>query len=541
MKLNWAGLVTISQRIQNKRYGLSRMSNISPFLRFWCCTALLACSSPAPPASTLLISNAVIHDGSGTDPVRGSVRIDTDRIVAIGDLAPFAGETVVDAGGRVLAPGFIDSHSHHDEFMDKYRHMPGVLSQGVTTIVRGLDGFADDSDHRIELPLSLFNTNFEQRPAAVNIASYAPHNTIRLQVMGNDHKREATDAEIIAMTELVAADMEAGALGLATGLEYVPGIYSSTEEIVDLARVVATFGGRYASHLRDEDDRQQEAIAEILRVGDDARLPIHISHIKIADRASWGRSAALLRSLDDARAAGITVTADIYPYQRWASDLSILFPDRDYSNVAAAEFTFEHTSLPEDIILTDFPSNPEFAGLSILEIARVLEKDPRFVLLELAQTADDYFEETGRSGSGIVAKGMDAGDVAALMQWEFSSICSDGNHDRGHPRGYGAFPRVLGHYVRDLKVLTLPQAIHKMTALPAATLGLKDRGRIQVGYFADMVLFDPEVIEDRATMQDSTALSVGVIAVWVNGVLAFEGGAPTMQYPGRLVKRDVNE
>lgn len=520
------------------------MSKIQSFLT--CCSlaaiiALAACADSPPNESTTLIGNALIHDGSGNEPTRGSVRIDADRIVAIGDLTPIDGEIVVEANGMVLAPGFIDSHSHHDEQLDEFRHMPGVLSQGITTIVRGMDGFADHPEELRLLPLEEFNDAFESRPTAVNIASFSPHNSIRLAAMGDDYKREASRTEIAAMAELISRDMEAGALGVATGLEYVPGIYSSTEEILELAGVVAEYGGRYTSHIRDEDDRQDEAIAELIQIGKTADIPVHISHIKIADRAFWGRSAKLLRTLDAARDDGVEVTADIYPYQRWASDLAVLFPDRDFSDRGVAEFTFEHTALPEDIVLSHFPANPLFAGKSVAEISRILEKDPATVLLELAQSAEDYFEETGRSGSGIIAKGMDEGDVAALMQWTFTNICSDGGHGGGHPRGYGAFPRVLGRFVRDLKVLSLPEAIYKMTALPATTLGLKDRGRIQVGHFADLVMFDPEVIEDRATMQDSTALSVGVNAVWVNGVRVYEDGAPTMRYPGRLVNRTAND
>jgi len=432
----------------------------------FCVVVLTACEGPAPVVSSTLITNAVIHNGSGGEAFHGAVRIDGDRIIEIGDFVPLEGETTIDAGGLVLAPGFIDTHSHHDEHLEEYRHMPGALSQGITTITRGMDGFSDISNQVQFTPLAEYKTVFAAAPAAVNIASYSPHNSIRHQVLGLDNKREASAEEIQQMSELVAAEMAAGAIGLATGLEYEPGLYSSTDEVIALSKVAAGFNGRYTSHIRDEDDYFIEAVQEIIRIGREAELPVHIAHIKLADREYWGTSNTVLELLDETISTGVQITADIYPYQRWASDLTII------------------------------------------------------------------------RGSTIIAKGMDEGDVAALMQWENTNICSDGKHGGGHPRGYGAFPRVLGRFVRELGVLTLQDAIHKMTGLPAQTLGIENRGRIRTDYYADLVLFDPDTIQDKATMQDSTALSVGIEKVWVNGVLAFDNGEPTMIYPGRIITRD---
>lgn len=497
--------------------------------------ALAACSDTTPVVTSTLITNAVVHDGSGSEPQHAAVRIDGDRIIEIGQIEALAGEIVIDAGGLALAPGFIDTHSHHDSDLQEYRHMPGVLSQGVTMIVRGADGSSEvDGRH---LPQSEFNATFLQSPAAVNVASFSAHNSIRYAVMGDDNRRPASADEISAMAALVEADMNSGAIGLSTGLEYEPGIFSETEEIVELAKVAASFDGRYMSHVRDEDDLQMAAFEEVIRIGREAQLPVHISHIKLADKEFWGTSDDVLEKLDAARDEGIQVSADIYPYQRWASNLAVLFPARDYSDRSVAEFTFDHTAAPEDIVLSYFGPNPEFDGRSVAEIASILEKDVATTLLELAQAADDYRMETGRGGAGIIAKGMDEGDVAALMLWEHTNICSDGGHGGGHPRGYGAFPRVLGRFVRDLGVLDFDNAIYKMTALPAATMGFKNRGQIRPGYFADLVLLDPERIEDRSTMQDSTAMSVGIEKVWVNGVLAFDNGEPTMAYAGRVVSR----
>ena len=501
--------------------------------------ALAACGEPVPVVTSTLITNAVIHNGSGSDPFHGAVRIDGDRIIEIGDFDALEGESVIDAGGLVLAPGFIDTHSHHDRSLAEYRHMPGVLSQGVTTFVRGVDGSSDSADELHHLPTAEFNLAFADSPAAVNVASYSAHNSIRQEVMGDDYRRPATADEVSVMAKLVEADMENGAIGLATGLEYEPGIFSETAEVVALAKVAARYGGRYMSHVRDEDDRQMDAFEELIQIGREAGLPVHISHIKLADREFWGTSSAVIEKLSEARNNGVDISADIYPYERWSSNLAVLFPERDYSDRAVADFTFEHTATPEDIVLSYYAPNPEFNGRTIAQVASILEKDVESTLLDLALAADEYRLETGRGGSGIIAKGMDEGDVAGLMLWEHTNICSDGSHGGGHPRGYGAFPRVLGRYVRTLGVLPLPEAIHKMTALAAQSIGVSDRGRIRTGYFADLVLFDPETIDDRSTMQDPTALSVGIEKVWVNGVLAFDNGEPTMRYPGRIVPRSA--
>ena len=501
------------------------------------CLVLAACNEPGSVVTSTIITNAIIHDGSGMEPINGAVRIDADRIVAIGDLEPADGETVVDAGGLILAPGFIDTHSHHDSNMAEYRHMPGVLSQGITTIVRGADGSSESDDGAGHLSQAEFNSAFNASPAAVNVASFSAHGSIRERVMGDDYRRAATEDEISAMVGLVEADMQNGALGLATGLEYEPGIYSTTEELIELAKVAAAFGGHYMSHVRDEDDRQKEAFEELIRIGREADLPVQISHIKLADRTYWGSGQAVIEQLNSARDEGIKVSADIYPYERWASNLAVLFPERDYSDRDVAEFTFAHTATPEDIVLTRYGPNPEFDGLTIAQIASILEQDVATTLLELAQAADDYRRETGRGGASIIAKGMNEKDVAELMRWDYSNICTDGGHGGGHPRGYGAFPRVLGRYVRELNALSLSNAIVKMTALPAESMGIKKRGRIETGYYADLVVFDPDTIADRSTMEDPTALSVGIEKVWVNGVLAFDNSEPTMRYPGRIVDR----
>jgi N-acyl-D-amino-acid deacylase len=487
------------------------------------------CETKEQDTSSILIVNAMIYDGSGSDAYAGAVRFEGDRIVDVGDLDTIDGEHVINAGGLALAPGFIDTHSHHDEELDKYRHMPGVLSQGVTTIVRGMDG--SSGDYR---SVSVFNMAFEKAPAAVNVASFSAHNSLRQYVLGEDNRRYSTDGEIAAMAALLRSDMQAGALGLSTGLEYEPGIFSATEEVIALARVAAENNGRYSSHLRDEDDRFIEALNEILQIGRDADIPVHVSHIKLADKLAWGTTAGIIAMLDAARADGVEITAEIYPYERWASNLAVLFPERDYSSRETAEYTFERTASAEDILLISYPANPDYNGKTVAEIAGLTERDEVTTLLELSQAAADHRRETGED-TGIIAKSMDDADIGEFMRWPYMNICSDGWHG-GHPRGYGSFPRVLGRFAREMGILTMPEAIYKMTGLAAENMGIAGRGRIAAGYYADLVLFDPDTIIDHATMQEPTAVSSGVEQVWVNGVLAFENGEPTGTFAGRIIR-----
>lgn len=532
MKQKAEGIVTIAQEYFVAAHEVFRMPVRFLSLALPAVFLLTGCNNDVqPPVTSTLISNAMIHDGSGTDAYRGAVRIDfaTQRILAVGDVEPVPGEFVYDADGFAVAPGFIDTHSHHDEDLEEHRDMPGVVSQGITTIVRGMDGSTAGYTSVAD-----FNAAFAARPAAVNIASYSPHNTIRQLVMGADNRRHASDEELAAMAALLEDDLDAGALGLSTGLEYEPGIFSSTDELIVLAKVAAERSRRYSSHLRDEDDRFIEALGEIVRIGREAHLPVHVSHIKLADKLYWGTTDEVLGVMDAARADGVELTADIYPYERWASNLAVLFPDRDYGNRATAEYTFARTAAPEDILLIRYPPEPRFEGMTIAEIAAVTERDAVDTLLELSQAAADYRLETGEPGSEIIARSMNDTDIASFMKWPYINICSDGWHG-GHPRGYGSFPRVLGRFVRDNRVISLEEAVYKMTGRAADTLGIADRGRLAVGHFADVVVFDPATVRDHATMTDPTAMSTGIRSVWVNGMLVFDAGETTHVYSGKIV------
>jgi N-acyl-D-amino-acid deacylase len=480
-------------------------------------------AGPAQQPGATVIVNASIIDGTGSAAKRASLRIVNERIAAVGDITPQSGDKVVDAKGLVLAPGFIDTHSHHTGGLFEQLDAPAVVSQGITTIITGQDGGST-------YPLRSLFDRLTATPASVNVASYAGHGTLREQVMGNDFKRAATVDEVRKMAELLRGEMDAGALGLSSGLEYDPGIYSETSELIALAKAAAQSGGRYISHIRSEDRAFWKAIDEVIQIGREAKIPVQISHIKLGMRSLWGQADKLLGILDTARRSGVALTADIYPYTYWQSGMTVLFPERNFTDRAAAEFALREVTSPEGLLITRYARNPSYEGQTLAQIAVARAVDPPQAMMDMIREADGNI--------GIVATGMDERDVRRLMQWPFADICSDGTSSGGHPRGYGTFARVLGRYVREQKILSLEEAIRKMTALSAANVGVRDRGTIRTGAYADLVLFDPATIVDRSTTKDPKALSEGIRSVWVNGQLVFDGGKTTDRRPGRVLKRE---
>ncbi|MSQ92146.1 MAG: D-aminoacylase [Gammaproteobacteria bacterium] len=476
-------------------------------------------------AATTLIVNASIVDGTGAAARAGAVRIEGDRMVEVGAVEPKEGERVIDAGGLTLAPGFIDTHSHHDREMFEERSALAAVSQGITTIVVGQDG---------EMPKPIGNL-FErlmQTPTAVNVASYVGHRDIRRAAMGDDFRRHATPAEIATMRKSVREGMEAGALGFATGLEYDPGIYSSTEELIELAKESASFGGRYISHIRSEDRYFWAALDEIVRIGREAHIPVQVSHMKLGMKDWWGQSRRFLDVLDRARAEGIDITGDIYPYEYWSAGLTVLFPERDFTNRKSAEFALEHVSPPEGLVLAKYSPEPALVGMSIAEIAKLKGMDPAATLMDLIARAQVPGGETS-----VIGTSMRSDDIAALIAWPHANICSDGAMTSRHPRGRGAFTKILRVYVRKQKLLSLEEAIRKMTSLSAAHVGIVNRGIIQPGAYADLVLLDPVRVADRSTTADPLALSVGIEKVWVNGVVVLDEGKATGVFPGKSIRR----
>lgn len=478
-----------------------------------------------------IIRNGLIYDGSGSESFKADIGINGDTIAFIGDLSNASAKNEIDAKGAAVAPGFIDTHSHHAGNPFENRDFIAAVSQGITSIIIGQDGGS-------RFPLADFYQKLADSTVAINIGSYSGHNTIRDTVLGKDFKRKATQDEIEKMKELLRQDMNAGAFGLSTGLEYDPGIYSANNEIIQLAKETAPFGGRYISHIRSEDRYFWKAIDEVITIGREAKIPVQVSHIKLAMHNIWGKADSLLSILDDARKNGVTITVDVYPYAFWNSTIRVLFPDRNFSDEKEAAMILKEITLPEDILLGSYEVNPAYAGKNLAEIAKMESKPAARMLVELIERLDECDKLHNKEcQENIMATSMSENDIKKIMQWQHTNICSDGSSKGTHPRGYGAFTRVLGKYVREEKTISLGEAIHKMTGLAAEHMGIKKRGLIKTGYYADLVVFNPETVADKATVDTPHAVSEGIDKVWVNGLLVFENKKTTGVYPGKIIKR----
>ena len=492
-----------------------------------------ACNSvPKGPRGTTF-RNVSIVDGTGSAARSGRVRMVGDTIVAVGDIESAPGDTIVDGHGLTLAPGFIDTHSHHTGGLLQSRDALAAVSQGITTIVGGQDGGQP-------FPLAVTMDSLTATPAAVNVAYYAGHNTIRAAVLGKDFKRVATPAQIDAMASILRTEMTSGALGLSTGLEYDPGIYSSRAEVLALAKVAAAAGGRYISHIRSEDRDFWDAIDEIISIGRDAKLPVQISHMKLAMVPLWGRTDSLFTLLDAARASGIDITADVYPYTYWQSTLTVLFPKRDFANRAEAQKILREIAKPEGLLIGDFEADSSYRGKTVAELAALRHEDPATTLMALIAQAQAWERAHSRepeSSESVVATSMSDADIGTLYAWPHTNVSSDGSLDGAHPRGFGAFTRVLATYVRSSHVITLEDAIRKMTSLSAAHVGIARRGTITPGAYADLVLFDPATVSDHATPAAPHLVSTGIAGVWVNGRAVWRDGKVTGAHPGQVLRR----
>ena len=516
----------------------SRLAPIPAMLTALIVSLVIACA-PAPSATAqsqgLLIQNARIIDGTGQAAFEGSLRILDGQIAAIGDLDPLPGETLLDARWQVLAPGFIDTHSHLELITDDDPIVLPAISQGITTIVVGQDGFTP-------YPLGDWFAGLESTGIGPNVAAYAGHNTLRELVLKKDAQRTASREEIAAIEPLLEAEMSSGALGFSTGLEYDTGIYADAEEITALAAVAHASGGRYITHIRSEDRDFWAALDEAIEVGRQTGIPVQISHIKLSMKGLWGQADQALARLDSARAEGLDITADIYPYTYWKSTMTVILPERKLDDHEAVEFAFREIAPPDQIFITLFLADPAIVGKSIAAIAMEREQDPVTTYIELLQQSEAMALERGlisQDVAAIVAHAMSESDLATFMQWEHINICSDG--ERGaHPRAYGAYPRVLSRFVRERGDLTLEEAIKKMTSASAAHMNIQNRGTLKVGMRADLVIFDPDTVTDHATVADIQALSSGISHVWVNGIEVFANSAATGALPGNVIRRGDN-
>jgi N-acyl-D-amino-acid deacylase len=526
-----------------------------------CLTLLTACATTPPPLAgsqtyDVLITGGTIIDGTSAPGFRGDVAISGDRIALISRTALIGtrARRVIDATNRVVAPGFIDLHAH----LDPLPQMPDAESavrQGVTTAVGGPDGSSP-------WPLGEYLDARERQRLGINVAFLVGHNTIRRAVMGMA-KRDPTSAELERMRAMVARGMAEGAWGLSTGLKYLPGAWSKTDEVIALSRVAADSGGIYTSHLREEGLGLIESVAEAIEIGRRARIPVVLTHHKAVGTPMWGKSVVTLAMVDSARrpAGGlraVDVMIDQYPYTATHTGIGVLIPEwafdgGDTAFARRARDPALRDSIKKGIIFNIL--NDRGGGdLRRVQFSRVSwQRDLEgktlhdwAVMRSLSPTpengADLVIEAELKGGANAIYHVLDEGDVRRIMRHPQTMIASDGRLSRPgdghpHPRAYGTFPRVLGRYVREENVLTLEQAVNKMTGMPAARLGLRDRGLLRTGAYADVVVFDPARVADRATFDAPHQYPMGIEFVLVNGMLAVDGERFIDARAGRVLRR----
>ena len=378
------------------------------------------------------------------------------------------------------------------------------------------------------LPLADWWSQLSKHPASLNFASFAGQGTIRQKVMGMAN-RKPTTAELTKMKHLVAQEMRMGALGLSTGLEYEPGRYANTDELVALAKVASKRGGLYISHVRNEDNQAFEAFRELAKISKEAKMPAEINHIKLCSARVWGRSHEVLKLMTAGH-----ITADVYPYTYWHSTIRVIIPTEDFGNRALWEQGLKDVGGPEHVLLANYSVEPTWAGKTIKQISEEKGIDP----ITLIQQIIESCYGKGMSGrEGVIVTAMSEEDVTNFVKSPSIMFCSDGGLHDTHPRGAGSFPRVLGVYVRERHALGLPEAIRKMTSMPAWRFGFKDRGVLKAGKKADIVLFDPATVADTATVEHPEGKPLGLTTVFVNGKIVLQGGNPTHVHSGMVLKR----
>ena len=468
---------------------------------------------------SVLFQNASIIDGTGKPAFRGDVRIKDGKIAKIGKIKASKDDEVIDATGLVLAPGFIDIHNHSETGLLREGTAANQVSQGITTVLVGPDGGSP-------WPIAEYFTKLDGK-IAVNVGAFIGHAEVRSQILKDDYKRTATPEEIVAMAKLVEQAMNEGAFGLSSGLEYDVGFMATIEELIELAKVAAKYKGIYMSHIRDEEEGFRAAMEEAIRIGRDAKLPVQISHIKMGNRNVWGKSAEAITLIEAAKKAGQDVTADAYPYTAWASTITVLVPSRKHEDRTEVETGLANVGGAEKVLITSHAANRSYEMKTMAEIAASKNISP----------VDLYIEIVKNGGAGVVCNSMNENDVKAFYQRPWIMVSSDGGIGSRHPRGTGTFTRVLGKFVRENKWLSLEEAIRKMTSMPAARLGLKDRGLIKKGMKADLVLFDANSVIDRATFAEPQNFSTGIKATFVNGVKVWDGDKITNATSGTILRR----
>jgi N-acyl-D-amino-acid deacylase len=514
--------------------------------------SLLALGAPVVTQSQatrydLLIRNGRVLDGSGNPWLAADIGVRDGRIAAMGRLGNAPAARVIDAHGLTVSPGFIDAHSHASGGLaGTLKDGRQLLAQGLTTVMLNPDGGGP-------IDLRAQRAGFEQRGVGVNVALYVPHGSIRREIVGMEDRAPTSD-ELAKMTTLARNGMEAGGIGLSSGLYYAPGSYAKTEEVIALARVVGEMGGVYESHIRDEADYSVGVVAavqEVIRIADEGHLPGIVAHMKALGPASWGLSMALVERIAQARDRGVEVYADQYPYEasgtgivgalipRWAevggrAELIKRIEGADRARLAGdIRRNFERRGGPDKLVISFYRPNPSLEGQSLAQVSKAMNKPPEEAAMDLLVKGD----------ASLVSFNMTESDIELIMRQPFTMTCTDGDlvpfgQGKPHPRGNAAFARKIHRYVNERGTIDLPFAIRSMTSLPASVFGLKDRGALRVGAWADILVFDPAKIRDLATYLEPHQLSEGMEYVLVNGTFAKDAETWTGTLGGRVVTPD---
>ena len=542
------------------------------------CVAVAAVSAQSVPSFDLVITNGHIIDGTGSPWYSGDVGIRDGKVAAIGNLAAAPRKRTIDAGGKVVAPGFIDMLGQSELSILVDPRLPSKIYQGITTEITGEGGTVAplndaiiQSDHasyehyHITPDWRTFRQYFarlEKQGMGINLASYVGATQVRRMVLGDDDKQPSPE-QLNQMKALVREAMKDGTVGVSTALEYAPAPYAKTDELIALAAEAGRFGGIYSTHMRNESDSVLDAIDEALRIGREAHVPVEIWHIKVAGKNNWGRMPEVVAKIDGARASGADVTADTYAYTAWFNDFSAFIPPWAHDGGTAKlverlkdpatrerirkdmltpskDWDNEWQEIPgPDAIMIGVVENPKMLplqGKRLSEIAKLWNKDPMDALF-------DFLIED--PATGVAVFGMSQPDVTLALQQPWVAIDNDSSgtspegilgQEHPHPRAYGTFPRILRKYVREEKVLSLPDAIRKFSALPAQRLRLTDRGVLKSGMWADIVIFDPSTVRDLATFDNPNQLSEGMEYVLVNGVPVIDQSRMTGALPGKVLR-----
>ncbi|HEX8720005.1 MAG TPA: D-aminoacylase [Pyrinomonadaceae bacterium] len=520
--------------------------------------ALLAAAAAGPlgagrtaaaPAYDLVIRGARVVDGSGNPWFRADVGVKGGRVARVGRVEAAEGARVVEARGQILAPGFIDVHTHVENLFE-LPDAENFVRMGVTTLVTGNCGGS-------ALDVGKFLGRVGETPVAVNVATLVGHNTVRRAVFG-EADRAPTPEELERMKALVERAMRDGAVGLSTGLYYVPGAYAKTDEVVELAKVAARFGGVYATHMRDEGGGVADSIRESIEIGERAGLPVEISHFKISTKRLWGQSEMTLGLVRDARRRGLQVTVDQYAYTASSTSLDSRLPDwveeggREEGRRRIAD-PAQHARIVREMkeslkksgfkdysyaAVASYRPKPEYDGKTIAEVTRLARGRA-----DVGSQIEQILEMYAAGGASMVYHSMGEEDVRGILREPFTMVASDSGVRRfgegvPHPRGYGNNARVLGTYVRELRLVTLEDAVRKMTSLPAQTFGLRDRGLVREGMVADLVLFDDAAVADPSTFERPHQYAAGFSYVVVGGAVVLDAGRMTGARPGAALRHE---